>query len=164
MFAAIDRAIVWTTAAIVALLMGAMVVSILAGVFFRYALNDALTWPEEFARFAMIWVTMLGASLVTRYGGHVAVNALVEKLGNNLRRPVIVFGRLLVALFLGLVIVFGYEMTTRTTRQTSPALGVSMSLPNSALPVGSVLMIYQLLVLTARREGRDNKPPHLPMT
>ena len=38
---------------------GVMVLCILVQVFFRYALNNALPWPEEAARFLMLWMTGL---------------------------------------------------------------------------------------------------------
>ena len=38
-----------------------MVVAILIQVFFRYVLNNALPWPDEAARFGMLWMTGLMA-------------------------------------------------------------------------------------------------------
>ena len=40
-----------------------MVVAILVQVFFRYALNNALPWPDEAARFMMLWMTGLMAPM-----------------------------------------------------------------------------------------------------
>ncbi|MDA9735148.1 TRAP transporter small permease subunit, partial [SAR116 cluster bacterium] len=34
-----------------------MVIVILLQVFFRYVLNNALPWPDELARFLMLWMT-----------------------------------------------------------------------------------------------------------
>ncbi|NQZ74109.1 MAG: TRAP transporter small permease subunit, partial [Dinoroseobacter sp.] len=36
---------------------GLMVIAILIQVFFRYVLGNALTWPDEAARFCMLWMT-----------------------------------------------------------------------------------------------------------
>ena len=41
-----------------------MVLAILIQVFFRYALNNALPWPDEAARFLMLWMTF-GSCLTT---------------------------------------------------------------------------------------------------
>lgn len=40
--------------------MGLMVVIILTQVFFRYVLNNALPWPDEAARFLMLWLARSG--------------------------------------------------------------------------------------------------------
>lgn len=51
-----------------------MVVAILVQVFFRYVLNNALPWPEEAARFLMLWMTGLIAPSAYRRGGFVAID------------------------------------------------------------------------------------------
>lgn len=51
-----------------------MVVVILAQVFFRYALNNALAWPDEAARFLMLWMTALMAPSAMRWGGFVSID------------------------------------------------------------------------------------------
>jgi TRAP-type C4-dicarboxylate transport system permease small subunit len=58
----------------------AMVVAILIQVFFRYVLNNALPWPDEAARFAMLWMTGLMAPTAFRRGGFVAIDMVVRLL------------------------------------------------------------------------------------
>lgn len=58
-------------------LMGLMVLAILLQVFFRYVLNNALPWPDEAARFMMLWLTGLVAPTAYRRGGFVAIDMLV---------------------------------------------------------------------------------------
>ncbi|SIS50846.1 TRAP transporter small permease [Paracoccus saliphilus] len=53
-----------------------MVLAILLQVFFRYVLNNALPWPEEAARFLMLWMTGLAAPAAYRRGGFVAIDML----------------------------------------------------------------------------------------
>ncbi len=66
-------------------LLAVMVGVILAQVFFRYALGSALAWPEEAARFGMLWMTGLMAPVAYRRGGFVAIDmaerALPPRLG-----------------------------------------------------------------------------------
>lgn len=51
-----------------------MVFVILLQVFFRYVLNNALAWPDEAARFLMLWMTGLVAGSAYRWGGFVAID------------------------------------------------------------------------------------------
>ena len=162
MAARIDRAIIRITAGAVVALMLTMVGAILSGVFFRYVLNAALPWPEELARFAMVWLTMLGAGLVVRYGGHVAVTFVVDRLGGRSRRVVDWLGRAVVVLFLALLLWFGIDMTERAGRQRSAALEWSMSVPNLAMPIGAALMLYHLGMIVFRREDEGATPPPMP--
>jgi TRAP-type transport system small permease protein len=66
----------WLGATCVAL----MVASILIQVFFRYVLGNALAWPEELARFLMLWMTGLMAPTAYRQGGFVGIDLLVRLL------------------------------------------------------------------------------------
>lgn len=66
----------------------AMVLAILIQVVFRYVLNNALPWPDEAARFCMLWMTGLMAPTAFRRGGFVAIDmfgrALPLRLGHML--------------------------------------------------------------------------------
>jgi TRAP-type transport system small permease protein len=63
-----------------AVCMAAMVVIILLQVFFRYVLGSALAWPEEAARFLMLWAAGLMVATAFRRGGFVSIDMLVRLL------------------------------------------------------------------------------------
>ncbi|MEM1129200.1 MAG: TRAP transporter small permease subunit [Pseudomonadota bacterium] len=58
------------------LAMAVMVLAILIQVFFRYVLGNALPWPDEAARFCMLWMTGLMAPTAFRTGGFVAIDTI----------------------------------------------------------------------------------------
>jgi len=60
--------------------MAAMVIIILAQVFYRYVLGAALAWPEEAARFLMLWAAGLMIATAFRRGGFVSIDILVRLL------------------------------------------------------------------------------------
>jgi len=62
-----------------------MVVLILLQVVFRYAFNNALAWPDEGARFLMLWMTGLVAPSAFRWGGFVAIDIVPRVVTNRLR-------------------------------------------------------------------------------
>jgi len=57
-----------------------MVLAILVQVVFRYGFNNALPWPDEAARFCMLWMTGLMAPTAFRRGGFVAIDMLGHAL------------------------------------------------------------------------------------
>ncbi len=61
-----------------------MVFVILIQVIFRYLLNSAMPWPDEAARFLMLWMTGLIAPLAYRNGGFVAIDMLALTLSRYL--------------------------------------------------------------------------------
>lgn len=147
MFNTIDRLILNVTSAIVASLIALMTATVIIGVFYRYVLNDALPWPEEFARFAMIWISWVGGGIALRRGAHVATDLLVNQLSPRPRRILLFVGNVLILAFLVIVLVNGIALVQRVAFQSTIALGISMQIPYAAAPIGSALMIYHLLVL-----------------
>ncbi|MDH3263386.1 MAG: TRAP transporter small permease subunit [Paracoccaceae bacterium] len=59
-----------------AFLLASMVAAILAQVWYRYVLGNALAWPDEAARFLMLWMTGLMAPTAFRRGGFVAIDMI----------------------------------------------------------------------------------------
>lgn len=66
-----------------AVAMVVMVLAILIQVVFRYVFNNALPWPDEAARFCMLWMTGLMAPTAFRRGGFVAIDMFGRMLPSN---------------------------------------------------------------------------------
>lgn len=56
------------------------------GVFMRYVMNSAASWPEPFSVVLMVVFSFVGGAAVYRAGAHIAVVALLDKLGPQMRR------------------------------------------------------------------------------
>jgi TRAP-type C4-dicarboxylate transport system permease small subunit len=143
-----DRWLVLSTSAAVAALTAVMTGSVLIGVFARYVLNSALPWPEELARYAMIWLTWIGGGLAMRYGAHVAVEIVINAMPLRLRAVTVAAGRIGILIFLAVCLVYGLQLVDRVSQQSTVALGVSMQIPYLSIPVGAALMIYHLAIVT----------------
>ena len=83
-----------------------MVIVILIQVFFRYVLNNALPWPDEVARFLMLWMTGLIAPSAYRWGGFVSID-LLERFLPKLVSTLLTLFLLILSLF---VLVTGLEL------------------------------------------------------
>lgn len=70
---------------------GVMVIIILIQVFFRYILGNALPWPDEAARFLMLWMTGLIAPTAYRNGGFVSIDMVTEAMPRRIGELVILF-------------------------------------------------------------------------
>ena len=73
-------------------LVAGMTLVVIAGVFFRYVLNNSLTFVEDVALIMMVTTAFLIAPLAYRTGGNVAIEMLVEalpRIGTRLIRIVI---------------------------------------------------------------------------
>ena len=95
----IGRQIAW-----IAILL--IVIVIIIQVFFRYVLNNALPWPDEVARFLMLWMTGLIAPSAYRWGGFVSIDML-ERFLPKILANLLIFIILLISLA---VLFIGFEM------------------------------------------------------
>ncbi|OCW58100.1 TRAP transporter small permease [Hoeflea olei] len=86
--------------------MAAMVIIIMLQVVFRYAFNNALAWPDEAARFLMLWMTGLIAPSAYRWGGFVAIDMIKDMLPRRLGS---LLGLLLLLLSL-VVLIYGFRL------------------------------------------------------
>lgn len=127
----------------------AMVAIVIAGTFWRYVLGDPLLWTEEAARYLMIWIALIGASVCIRHGEHVRVEMLVRLLPSALRKAVDVIVAALILVFLGVLVWIGGGMALEATRQTSPALGIPMAVPLAVIPLSGALMGLHLILRVA---------------
>ena len=79
-----------------------MVIVILLQVFFRYVLNNALPWPDELARFLMLWMTGFIAPSAYRWGGFVSIEMLPQMLPKMIENILML---LLLSLSLGILVI-----------------------------------------------------------
>lgn len=143
----IDNEITRVTAFLVVIGMATTVASVVLGVFFRYFLRDALVWSEEVARYAMIWVSMLGGGIAFRLGAHVAVDFIVNAVPRSVRRVIILGGQFGMLIFLVVVFLYGIDVTQQVAGQRTAALRISIAYAYAAIPIGAGLMVYHLLAI-----------------
>jgi TRAP-type transport system small permease protein len=140
-----------------AICLGLMVVAILAQVFFRYVLNNALPWPEEASRFLMLWSTGLMAPTAFRRGGFVAIDMVIRVLPRAVATfmSVLLMGITIMVLWVALgigwseVTGIGGRFETDSLRvPVSLDLSVWMKVPKSWM-MASMLVGVALLLLVA---------------
>lgn len=155
----------------------AMVIAILIQVFFRYALNSALPWPDEAARFCMMWMTGLMAPTAFRRGGFVAIDTLVRLLPARIGAVItlillfVSLGVLIVAVQIGWSEVTGFAGKFATASLYVPTdltfenwLRVPRSWMMASLLLGIALLISVNVELILRAivkmmGGEDRLPP-----
>jgi TRAP-type C4-dicarboxylate transport system permease small subunit len=109
---AVIGGLLWLGRAIGIVAVAAMVVAILVQVFFRYVLNNALPWPDEAARFCMLWMTGLMAPTAFRAGGFVAIDMVSMALPKIAARLLALFLLLISLLVLVIAAQIGWKEVT----------------------------------------------------
>ena len=131
--------------------------------FTRFVLRHPSSFTEELARFLLIWVGLLGASYASGKKLHLAIEVLVDRLGEKARAGAEVIIQSLVFLFAFLVMVIGgirLVTITLALSQISAALRIKLGYVYLVIPLsGLLIMYYSLLFLIAAlhklRQNRD---------
>lgn len=131
-----------------------------ANVIARYVFNSSLFWADEVARFALIWITFLGAAALVRLDEHITVEVFVARLPRGLQTATRALTDVLVAA-IGLLLVWaGIDQVERQWGQVSPALDLHMGLVYTVIPIAGVyLFVYAVgrlaTVCRATRHGHE---------
>jgi len=138
------------------LLLFIMVGSVCISVLYRYVLNAPLPWPEELARFALVWLTCFGAAAATKHKAHMAVDFAVSFFPSRTQRHVALWVGGIQIVFLIVYVVLGVQYVERMAVAISPGLSVNMAFVYLSLPLGGALMVVHLLrQFVARLRGCD---------
>ncbi|MCC9624474.1 TRAP transporter small permease [Thalassospira sp. MA62] len=138
------------TSVIARLMLASVAVFLFVQVVLRFGFNYSLPWPEEASRFLMVWVVMLGGSLLVRDEQLVCVDFFDRfwpRRWLGYRNAVF---RLLLAVLLGVLLVKGIDSAIFGLRRTSAALNLSYFWIYLSVPVGSALMLFHMVILAIR--------------
>lgn len=143
----LERALVACNRWVLILLLLAMACIVFANVVLRYTTGDSIVWAEEVARHLMIWGTFLGAGMVLRFGGHVAIDNLHNVVGERAARVIRALVVVGMGLFFLVMTYFSVLYVWATRFQTTAATDIPMAWIYVAMPVGFVLLFVHLLFI-----------------
>ena len=150
MLAKFDRGFLWLNRVLLMVLLALMSVMVFANVVLRYTTGDSIVWAEELSRYLMIWLTFLGAGLVLRYGGHLAIDNVQDVVSARAGRILRIVILLCVLAFSAVMMWLGTVYIVRAWAQTTPVTELPFGLVYSALPVGFLFLLVHT-VMYARR-------------
>lgn len=124
-----------------------LAVTVFSQFFSRYVLGSSLGWTEEVARYLLVIVGFLGASMGVRKNAHIFVSLFVRLLPEKIARVIDIITLIFSTLFLVALAVFAVQIIPRIHIYEM----ASIPLPMSAL-YGVVL--FSLIMMLIRSVGR----------
>ena len=114
-------------------------------VVFRYVFNYSLFWSEELARYTLIWITFIGASVGFKKKGHIGVDFLYNRFSLQTQKNLTVFSDFIILILSLILTVYGANLSKFVHMQSSAALLIPMSIPYSAIAIGGFFTIFHSL-------------------
>lgn len=128
-------------------LVGSMSLIIVIQVFSRTFLGFSIFWSEEYARYCLVWMTFIGASMAVRKNELAMFDLILHRISEKWKWLYMILLDFLVLLFLIIVIYFGFKQifTPTVLMQNSPALQVPVWVLYLSVPIGFILTSIHLL-------------------
>jgi TRAP-type C4-dicarboxylate transport system permease small subunit len=127
------------------LVLAVMAVVVFLQVLFRYLIHLPLFWTEEFARYCLVWASLLGSAVAVKRGEHLAVTFFLDQFPMRWGRIVILAAQSAVIVILFVMLWGGAKLVVVTSTQITPALRIPMAIPYLALPIGSTVMLVHVI-------------------
>ncbi|MGH2375616.1 MAG: TRAP transporter small permease [bacterium] len=123
------------------ILLVGMAVIVLMGVFYRYAIERALPWYDEFAEFLLVWLTFYGSVLASHRDAHIGFETLVEYLPARAQRWVGIFAEVVILIIQAALFYYGWSLVQAASFDSAVSIRwVRLSWIYSAIPIGGGLM------------------------
>ncbi len=130
-------------------LFAVLIIACIAQVFFRFVLNNSLSWTEELARYCFIWMHMIGASLLIGAGEHATVTVIMDLLHGVARKALDVLIELVIFLNGVVMLHSGIMLSYSSRANLSTAMSVPMWAINASVAAGGLLLMFQAVVKIA---------------
>ena len=128
-------------------------VTVLA-VVMRYLVHAPLPWVEELQLALYLWAIMLGAVSAMKRRKHVGIDVFVNLLPAGARRLMLYWNDALSVIVLLSFGWLGLLLAEGAGEKITPILGVRYRWIDMAIPIGSLLMVLQLVVNLCYRDKR----------
>lgn len=118
-------------------------------IFMRYTPGiNALSWVDEIMRYLNIWLVLLASSIGVKHGAHLRMDYFLNKLvPARVVKMVRLVTELAVIFALSVLIYYGVIRTLDNTRTVIQALPISIAWFYTAIPVGSILMLMEFMLI-----------------
>jgi len=115
----------------------------------RGAFQTSFMWSGELSRYALIWMTYLGASMLVQSNQHIRVEFFLNRLSPSARCAVEVLIVLLCLVFTGMVCAVGIEYVKESWTMGLVSADSNLAIPiwvfQSIIPISYFLMSLHLI-------------------
>lgn len=142
---------------ILIVLLISMVCILVAHIWFRYVMNNSLTWSEELLKILLVWFGMLSVAVLAARREHVAIVIFKNKMPKAMANACTIITQLLTFTICIVGIVLGIKYCMSAGFRLTPALRIKYGYAYSSIPVAFVFIaIFELRNLLVDITGKGN--------
>ena len=120
--------------------------ALFVNVIMRYGFHSGLAWSEELVREVVILTTFFGSSAAIKARSMIKIDALVQ-LVPRLKTPLTFFSNLVVLVFAGMMIHYGWKMAALqvATYQKTIIMEIPLVFLYAILPAMGIMMVFRTI-------------------
>ena len=120
-------------------------------VFSRFILNNPSSWSEEFSRYLLIWISLLGGSLGLSNGTHMGLVLVTDRIRNqNIKTIIPIFSYIVCGLIGYIFVKYGYTYALNGMNRTMMCCKLKMGYIYMMIPVCGVIIIVNCIEIIAK--------------
>ncbi|MDO5688738.1 MAG: TRAP transporter small permease [Tissierellia bacterium] len=123
--------------------LGGMTFIITLQIITRYVFYYSLPWSEELSRYLFAYLILIGASVGVRNGQQISID-LIDSTSIGKTTAIRVLQLAFQMITVIILIVSSIQLVKNGANQLSPAMRVPMNLVYLALPIGYILILFEL--------------------
>jgi len=137
----------------VCLLYTVIILSIFLSVLSRYIQKiPSLFWTQELAQCSFVWLCLLASSLAIQRKAQVGINIIYKYLPDKLRKILMQISHLFIIILLIIFVIYGIKESILNLQRRSPMLKISMAPIFLIMPVSSILMMIEEIILLFNKD------------
>jgi len=144
-------------------LAGLLLLLLNVAVFFRFVLNDSVSWGEELPAHVLAMLTFIGAAYLTRSNEHLGFDAVLRVLPERAKKLVMAINLILMAVFGAMLAYYGSIAAMSFGDRQLISIDLPMVLFRAAMPLGGALITLfcsvRLIRLASGRISADDLLP-----
>lgn len=114
-------------------------------------------WADEYARYAMVWIGMIAAAVLSRTNSHLGVDVFLMIMPERMKKFAEYLKTMMMAVTGFVLLYYGIYATVHNFDQISPGLNMPFAYVYLALPVsGGLILLYCLENLAKKAVGVDS--------
>jgi len=117
------------------------VISSALQVVMRCVFNNPLSWPEELSSVLLVGLVFIGATAISKGHNHVRVEILEDVVSEKFIRWLHVLYDIVIIVYLGFIVVGGWELFQRLQYSRTPALRLPVKWVTVVVPITSGIMV-----------------------
>jgi TRAP-type C4-dicarboxylate transport system permease small subunit len=142
---------------ILIIMLGSAIIVVAMHVMLRYVMRSPISWAEQMARFALVWIVMLGIPVMFNRNIKISFDAILEAITGKARERLEIVLRAIGMAFSVFYFSAAIQLMIKTGDRMTPGIEMPYNLLYGAQAVCTFLLFFVLLKQIIERRGKSEE-------